>query len=79
MSHITYRIVEHDGGWAYKQGDTFSETFGSHDGARAAAVRACREQRVPDEPATIEYQDAAGRWITEHADGDDRPDIDVRG
>ena len=35
MSHVTYRIVEHDGGWAYKSGDTFSETFASHDEALA--------------------------------------------
>ena len=25
--NITYRIVQHDGGWAYKLGDSFSETF----------------------------------------------------
>ncbi len=55
MSHVTYRIVEHDGGWAYKSGDTFSETFASHDEARAAAVRAAREQKVPDQTAMIEY------------------------
>mgnify|MGYP006211561437 CR=1 FL=1 len=29
MAHVTYRIVEHDGGWAYKLGDSFSETFAS--------------------------------------------------
>jgi hypothetical protein len=27
MSHLTYTIVEHDGGWAYKVGDVFSDTF----------------------------------------------------
>ena len=42
MAHVTYRIVEHDGGWAYKSGDTYSETFASHDDAKAAAVRAAR-------------------------------------
>ena len=25
MTHVTYEIVEHDGGWAYKLGDVFSE------------------------------------------------------
>lgn len=31
MTRITYEIVEHDGGWAYKVGDVFSEPFPSHD------------------------------------------------
>ena len=79
MSHITYRIVEHDGGWAYKVGDTFSETFASHDAAKSAAVRASREQRVSDDTAMIEYADATGAWVTERADGHDRPETDVQG
>lgn len=77
MAHITYRIVEHDGGWAYKAGETFSETFPSRDAAKAAAVRAAREQRVPDRTAAIEYETADGRWITESADGHDRPETQV--
>ncbi|WP_242076783.1 hypothetical protein [Brevundimonas diminuta] len=77
MAHVTYRIVEHDGGWAYKSGDTYSETFASHDDAKAAAVRAAREQRVPDQTAAIEYETAAGKWVTESADGHDRPSTDV--
>jgi hypothetical protein len=79
MSHVTYRIVEHDGGWAYKVGDTFSETFPTHDAAKAAAVLASREQRVADTTAYIEYADSEGDWITERADGHDRPDTDVEG
>ena len=79
MSHITYRIVEHDGGWAYKVGDTFSETFASHDAAKSAAIRASREQRVSDDTAMIEYADATGAWVTERADGHDRPETDVQG
>ena len=79
MSHIVYRIVEHDGGWAYKLGDSFSETFASHDAARAAAVAAAHEQRVPDQTAMIEYADVDGEWVTERADGHDRPDAEVVG
>ncbi|HZV83427.1 MAG TPA: hypothetical protein VFF48_00410 [Brevundimonas sp.] len=79
MAHVTYRIVEHDGGWAYESGGTFSETWPTHDSARAAALLAAREQRAPDETAMIEYADASGRWITERADGRDRPEIDVEG
>lgn len=79
MSHVTYRIVEHDGGWAYKVGDTFSETFPDHDSAKAAAVRAAREQKVSDETSLIEYADSTGAWVTERADGHDRPETDVQG
>ena len=39
MTHVTYRIVQHDGGWAYKVGDVFSETFPSHEAALGAASR----------------------------------------
>jgi hypothetical protein len=31
MTKITYEIVEHDGGWAYRADGVFSETFPSHD------------------------------------------------
>ena len=79
MTHIVYRIVEHDGGWAYKLGDSFSETFASHDAARGAAIAASREQRVPDQTAVIEYADVNGDWVTERADGHDRPDAEVVG
>jgi len=47
MSKITYHIVKHDGGWAYRVDETFSETFPTHDGARQAAERAAREQALP--------------------------------
>ena len=79
MAHVTYRIVEHDGGWAYQLGGTYSETFASHDAAKAAAVRAAREQKVPDQTAAIEYEAANGEWVTESADGHDRPSTEVEG
>ena len=79
MSEIHYRIVEHDGGWAYRLGDVFSETFSSHDQAAAAARVAAREQSAPGSTAAIQYQDQDGRWHTEIARGDDRPLADVEG
>ena len=48
MVQITYRIVEHDGGWAYQLNGTYSETYPDHDSARAPrpsrrrANRRCR-------------------------------------
>ena len=77
MTRIVYRIVPHDGGWAYKLGDSFSETFASHAAARAAAVAVSREQQVPDRTSWIEFEDASGHWITERADGHDRPETTV--
>lgn len=79
MTQITYRIVEHDGGWAYKVGDSFSETFPNAGSARTAAARAAREQRVADKTAWIEFETPAGEWVTERADGHDRPDTAVEG
>jgi hypothetical protein len=79
MSKITYEIVEHDGGWAYRVGAVFSETFPSHDLARKAAERAAKEQVVPGETTGISYEDKDGRWHDEVSPGNDRPETDVEG
>jgi hypothetical protein len=77
MATVTYEIVEHDGGWAYKLGDAFSETFPSHDAAVKAAKMVAGEQRAPGNTTGIQYQDARGVWHEEIARGDDRPDTKV--
>jgi hypothetical protein len=77
MPKVTYHIVEHDGGFAYRVGDVFSETFPTHDLARQAADRAAAEQRVGDQTTEISYEDTQGRWHVETAKGGDRPDTDV--
>jgi len=79
MTKIIYEIVEHDGGWAYRVGGVFSETFPSHDMARRAAEHAAREQVVPGATTGISYEDKDGRWHDEVARGDDRPDTEVQG
>ena len=79
MTRITYEIVEHDGGWAYKVGDVFSEPFPSHDAARRAAERAAHEQVLPGESTDISYEDKDGRWHEERSVGSDRPETDVEG
>jgi Uncharacterized protein conserved in bacteria (DUF2188) len=79
MSHVIYQIVEHDGGWAYKVGDVFSETFPSRELAQKAANRAAREQRAPGSDEAIEFEDSDGKWHDEDAKGIDRPDTDVKG
>lgn len=77
MPKLHYRIVEHDGGWAYRLDNVFSEPFPDKATALAAARRVVAEQRVPGDTTRIEYQDLEGRWHTELSEGDDRPDADV--
>ena len=79
MSKITYEIVEHDGGWAYRADGVYSETFPTHDAAHRAAERAAGEQRVSGETEGISFEDKDGRWHDEVASGDDRPETDVEG
>ncbi len=78
MADVTYAVVEHDGGWAYKLGDVFSETFRTRDEARDAAEAAAAEQRRTGENEPIEFQDADGKWRVEEARGDDRPVTHVK-
>lgn len=77
MSHITYEVVQHNGGWAYKVGDVFSETFPSHEEARAAAETAAARQELSGSTEATEYQDSSGEWRREVAPGTDRPETDV--
>ncbi|MBS0578165.1 MAG: DUF2188 domain-containing protein [Proteobacteria bacterium] len=79
MTKITYEIVKHDGGWAYRANGTYSETFASHDAARGAAERVAREQMAVGESALISYEDSEGHWHKEVSPGNDRPAVKVRG
>lgn len=74
---IIYEVLEHDGGWAYKVGTTYSETFHTRDDALAAARIAAAEQQVAGSTEGIEYEDSSGKWHHELADGADRPEADV--
>lgn len=77
MAHVTYEVVEHDGGWAYRLGDVFSETFPSREEATEAAKIVAEEHEQAGPTTDIEYQDADGKWHEETAEGDDRPEADV--
>ena len=77
MSHVTYKIVQHDGGWAYTVNGVFSEAFATRGIALAAARRVAAEQRTPGRTEVIEYETSDGRWHTETAEGSDRPETDV--
>jgi hypothetical protein len=79
MTKITYEVVEHDGGWAYRVDGVFSEAFPSHDEARIAAERAASEQILPGDTTAISWEDKDGRWHDELSAGNDRPKTDVKG
>ena len=57
MAHVTYDIVEHDGGFAYKVGDVFSETFPTHQAAHKAAASSWA---APPKPFPIRIPRAPG-------------------
>ena len=40
MPDVTYEIVQHDGGWAYKVHGVFSEAFPTHADSRMAEASA---------------------------------------
>lgn len=61
MVQITYFIVPHDGGWAYKAADAYSEPFPSREMALAAAKAAAAEQQVGGDDEEISFQDEKGK------------------
>ncbi|OYV24464.1 MAG: hypothetical protein B7W99_02200 [Rhodospirillales bacterium 20-58-10] len=76
---IHYKVVVHDGGWAYRLGEVFSETYPTHQAALKAAKRVAREQHVPGETRYIQYQNEAGAWVTELSHSLDTPEAEVEG
>ena len=79
MAHVTYKIVKHSEGWAYQVGETFSETFRSHDAARKAAQNAASEHTRSGQTVGIAFEDSSGQWHEELSDGTDRPFASVAG
>src|ERR1700730_17881084 len=77
MSHLTYKIVQHDGGWAYTVNGVVSEPFATHAAALAAARRPAAEPGAPGRTEAIQYETSDGKWLLETADGSDRPEPDV--
>jgi hypothetical protein len=77
MVKVTYEIVPHDEGWAYRLNGAYSERFGSHDEALEAARIVVRELSLNDEPVRIIYQDEDGKWRAEMSSGDDRPEVEI--
>jgi hypothetical protein len=59
MAYLTYEIVRHDGGWAYKLGDTLSETYSSREHALVSAKSAASRQKVGEGDATVKERPVA--------------------
>ena len=53
--HVTYIIAEHDGGWAYRLDDVYSDTYSTRDAAYRAAQEAAEKQKVD----SVEIRDEA--------------------
>ena len=74
---ITYHVAEHDGGFGYRLGDVWSQTFPDHESALKAAKSAAARQQLGGEDADISFQLSDGRWRSERVGGGDRPATDV--
>jgi hypothetical protein len=77
LTKLPYHVGEHDGGYGYRLGYVWSETFPGHDAALSAVKSAAQRQHLEGRDAEISYQLPDGRWHSEHADGGDRPDTEV--
>ena len=77
MVKVVYEVVEHDGGWAYKFNNVFSETFPTREAAHGAATRAAAEQRVPGGTEVVQFEDGEGNWREETVRGTDGPSTEV--
>jgi Uncharacterized protein conserved in bacteria (DUF2188) len=80
MDRISYKVVKHDGGWAYEANGTFSERFPTREAARKAAKLAASEREaIPRETTHISCEDEKGPWHNEVDTGTDRPKTTVEG
>jgi hypothetical protein len=66
MSNITYRVVKHDGGWAYEANGTYSAQFQTREAARKAARLAATVLAAANEITSPSDEDKNGQW---HDDG----------
>jgi len=71
VSKISYKVLRHDGGWAYEANGTYSESFPTRDAARMAAKLAASAQTTSVETTRISYEDEKGRRHTAVDSGTD--------
>ncbi len=61
MADITYQIVPHDNGWAYKLGDTLSEPYATAEQAMDRARNAAARQKIGNGDALLAYPAPDGK------------------
>ena len=79
MSKITYKVVEHDGGWAYEANGTYSEPYATRDLVARLRNSPRPSTPRPGETTRISYEDEKGRWEHQVDSGTDRPKTRVEG
>jgi hypothetical protein len=62
MSKITYRVVKHDGRWAFGANGTYSEQFQTREAARKAARLAATAQAAANEITPLFDGCDLNRW-----------------
>lgn len=72
MSTLTYRVVQHDGGWSYRVRDAFSETYPTEEQAKRAAEIAAQAHRETGAREPVQHKDEDGRWHKAIPTEDDR-------
>lgn len=77
MTKLNYKIVEREGGYAWKLGDAFSETYPTRDAARAAAVDDANKRQSGRGQTTAQSDGDARRWHNEMADNDTGRETDI--
>jgi hypothetical protein len=55
MNKMTYKVVKHEGGWAYEANGTYSKRFRTREAARKAAKSAAGGSAVATETTPISY------------------------
>lgn len=73
MTEVIYEIGEHDGGWAYKVGNVYSDPIAPAKAFMQPRPKSLWNSACPGETEAIQFEDAKGQWHTETAQGGDRP------
>jgi Uncharacterized protein conserved in bacteria (DUF2188) len=62
-SRVTYRVVKHDGGWAYETDGSYSRQFRTREAARKAARLAAAEQTSAYGTSARPSKNEEGQWF----------------
>ncbi|MAZ17255.1 hypothetical protein [Oricola sp.] len=77
MTNPNYEIVEREGGFAWKLGDAFSETYPTRDAASAAAIEDSAKRQSGKARTNAQADGDARRWHDEMADNDTGHETDI--